>query len=155
MNLYDDIELFSDDAALAAERFGIQPVNRMVREKGTAKQKQLIMGAAFKSGLEKVTVPIFEYGIPVEYELVRSINTVASGKRKRIGVVATDARLMGGTVMQGMSMQQVSRHLLIDELSKQYEVEEVDLNSPVTRGLLRCDDCGSTLISGNQPNSTG
>lgn len=135
VNLYDDIELFSDDAALAAERFGIQPVNRMVREKGTAKQKQLIMGAAFKSGLEKVTVPIFEYGIPVEYELVRSINTVASGKRKRIGVVATDARLMGGTVMQGMSMQQVSRHLLIDELAKQYEVEEVDLNSPVTRGL--------------------
>ncbi|MGI9469804.1 MAG: Gldg family protein [Rubripirellula sp.] len=135
VNLYDDIELFSDDAALAAERFGIQPVSRMVREKGTAQQKQLIMGAAFKSGLEKVTVPIFEYGIPVEYELVRSINTVASGKRKRIGVVATDARLMGGTVMQGMSMQQVSRHLLIDELAKQYEVEEVDLNSPVTRGL--------------------
>ena len=135
VNLYDDIELFSDDAALAAERFGIQPVSRMVREKGTAQQKQLIMGAAFKSGLEKVTVPIFEYGIPVEYELVRSINTVASGKRKRIGVVATDARLMGGTVMQGMSMQQVSRHLLIDELAKQYEVEEVDLNSPVTSGL--------------------
>lgn len=135
VNLYDDIELFSDDAALAAERFGIQPVSRMVREKGTAQQKQLIMGAAFKSGLEKVTVPIFEYGIPVEYELVRSINTVASGKRKRIGVVATDARLMGGTVMQGMSMQQVNRHLLIDELAKQYEVEEVDLNSPVTRGL--------------------
>ena len=135
VNLYDDIELFSDDAALAAERFGIQPVSRMVREKGTAQQKQLIMGAAFKSGLEKVTVPIFEYGIPVEYELVRSINTVASGKRKRIGVVATEARLMGGTVMQGMSMQQVNRHLLIDELTKQYEVEEVDLNSPVTRGL--------------------
>ena len=135
VNLYDDIELFSDDAALAAERFGIRPVNRMVREKGTPQRKQLIMGAAFKSGLEKVTVPIFEYGIPVEYELVRSINTVASGKRKRIGVVATDARLMGGTVMQGMSMQQVSRHLLIDELSKQYEVEEVDLNSPVTQGL--------------------
>jgi ABC-2 type transport system permease protein len=135
VNLYDDIELFSDDAALAAERFGIQPVSRMVREKGTTQRKQLIMGAAIKSGLEKVTIPIFEYGIPVEYELVRSINTVASGKRKRIGVVATDARLMGGTVMQGMSMQQVSRHLLIDELAKQYEVEEVDLNSPVTRGL--------------------
>lgn len=136
VNLYDDIELFSDDAALAAERFGIQPVTRIVREKGAPQQKQLILGAAFKSGLEKVTVPIFEYGIPVEYELVRSINTVASGKRKRIGVVSTDARLMGGTVMQGMSMQQVNRHLLIDELSKQYDVEEVDLNSPVTPGVF-------------------
>lgn len=135
VNLYDDIELFSEDAALAAERFGIQPVTRMVREKGAPQQKQLILGAAFKSGLEKVTVPIFEYGIPVEYELVRSINTVASGSRKRIGIVATDARMFGGSVMQGMSMQQVNRHPLIDELSKQYEVEEVDLNAPVAADM--------------------
>jgi ABC-2 type transport system permease protein len=73
----------------------------------------LILGAAFRSGLQKVTVPVFEYGVPVEYELVRSINTVARGARKRIGIVATDARLMGGTVMQGMSMQQVEQHPLV------------------------------------------
>jgi len=132
VNLYDDIELFSEDAALAAERFGIEPVTRMFREKGTYTQKQLILGAAFRSGLEKVTVPIFEYGIPVEYELVRSINTVAEGSRKRIGVVATDARLMGGSVMNGMSMQPVDKHPLIDELAKQYEVEEVTLDGPVS-----------------------
>jgi ABC-2 type transport system permease protein len=137
VNLYDDIELFSEEAALAAERFGIQPVSRMVREKGAPQRTQLILGAAFKSGLEKVTVPIFEYGIPVEYELVRSINTVASGSRKRIGIVSTDARLFGGAVMQGMSMQQVDRHPLIDELSKQYEVEEVDLNAPVVPGIYQ------------------
>ncbi len=136
VNLYDGIELFSEDAALAAERFGIQPVTRMVREKGAPQRKELIMGAAFKSGLEKVTVPIFEYGIPVEYELVRSINTVASGARKRVGIVTTDARLFGGTVMQGMSMQQVPRHPLIDELSKQYEVEEVDLSGPIAPDMF-------------------
>lgn len=135
VNLYDNMELFSDDAALASERFGIEPVNRIVREKGAAQQKQLILGAAFKAGLEKVTVPIFEYGIPVEYELVRSINTVASGKRKRIGIVTTDARLMGGTVLQGMQPVQIPRHILVDELSKQYEVEQVDLDAPVTPGV--------------------
>ncbi len=132
VNLYDDIELFSDEAALAEERFGIAPQTRLVKERGSQQQKQLIMGAAFKSGLEKVTVPIFEYGIPVEYELVRSINTVASGKRQRLGICATDGRLLGGSVMSGMSMQQVPRHPLMDELSKQYDVEEVDLNSPVS-----------------------
>jgi ABC-2 type transport system permease protein len=134
VNLYDDIELFSDDAALAAERFGIEPVTRIVREKGAQQEKQLILGAAFKSGLEKVTVPIFEYGIPVEYELVRSINTVASGKRKRIGIVQTDALLMGGMVMMGSSVQPIRQHLLIDELSKQYDVELVDLNTPIAPG---------------------
>lgn len=132
VNLYDDIELFSDEAALASERFGIEPVTRVVREKGAEQQKQVILGAAFKSGLEKVTVPIFEYGIPVEYELVRSINTVASGKRKRIGVVTTDARLMGGQIVVGNQVQQLKQHILIEELAKQYEVEAVDLNSPVS-----------------------
>ena len=132
VNLYDNIELFSEDAALAAERFGIEPVTRLVREKGSYQQKQLIMGAAFRAGLEKVTVPVFEYGIPVEYELVRSINTVARGSRKRIGIAATDYHLMGGNVMQGMSFQRIEKHPIVDELAKQYEVEEVDLNSPVS-----------------------
>ncbi len=132
VNLYDNIELFSEEAALAAERFGIEPVTRLVREKGSFQQKQLIMGAAFRSGLEKVTVPAFEYGIPVEYELVRSINTVARGARKRVGIVATDAQLMGGMSMQGMQMQRIDKHPLVDELAKQYDVEVVDLNGPVS-----------------------
>ena len=148
VNLYDDIELFSEDAALAAERFGIEPVTRLVREKGSYQQKQLIMGAAFRSGLEKVTVPVFEYGIPVEYELVRSINTVARGSRKRVGIVSTDARLMGGSVMQGMSFQRIEKHPIIDELAKQYEVEEVDLNGPVS------PDVYDALIA-VQPSSLG
>jgi ABC-2 type transport system permease protein len=136
VNLYDGIELFSEDAALAAERFKIEPVTRIVREKGSFQEKQLIIGAAFRSGLEKVTVPVFDYGIPVEYELVRSINTVARGSRKRVGIVATDARLMGGAVMQGMSMQRVEKHPMVTELEKQYEVEQVDLNSPISPGMF-------------------
>jgi ABC-2 type transport system permease protein len=135
VNLYQDIELFSEDAALAEERFGITPVSRTVREKGTQKQKQFILGAAFRSGLEKVTVPIFEYGIPVEYELVRSINTVASGKRKRIGVVQSDALMMGGYVMnQTGNRVAIQRHVLVEELARQYEVEPVDLSGPIAPG---------------------
>ena len=132
VNLYEDIDLFSEEAALAAERFGIEPVTQLVREKGTPQQKKIILGAAFKCGLEKVIVPIFQYGIPVEYELVRSINTVASGSRKRIGIVTTDARILGGTyVMNGQRMQ-FPRHILMDELAKQYDIEAVDLNAPVS-----------------------
>jgi ABC-2 type transport system permease protein len=134
VNLYDNIELFSEEASLAQERFGIEPVTRMVREKGSFQEKQLILGAAFKSGLEKVTIPVFEYGVPVEYELVRSINTVSRGERKRVGIVTTDAKLMGGSVMTGMSFQQIEKHPLIEELEKQYEVEAVDFNGAVMPG---------------------
>ncbi|MCO8122732.1 Gldg family protein [Stieleria sp. TO1_6] len=136
VNLHDGIDLFSEEAALAAERFGIEPVTRMVREQGSYQQKRLIMGAAFRAGLEKVVVPIFEYGIPVEYELVRSINTVARGERKRIGIVRTDAQLMGGTSMQGMQMSRTEKHPLVDELSKQYEVEEISLEAPISPGVF-------------------
>jgi len=107
----------------------------MVREQGSYQQKRLIMGAAFRAGLEKVVVPIFEYGIPVEYELVRSINTVARGERKRVGIVRTDAQLMGGMSTAGMQMRRIDQHPLIDELSKQYEVEEVNLEAPITPGV--------------------
>lgn len=134
VNLYDKIELFSEEAALAQERFDIVPVTRMVREKGSYQQKQLILGAAFRSGLQSLTIPVFEYGVPVEYELVRSINTVARGNRKRVGIVATEARLMGGTVMSGMSFQQVEKHPLVSELEKQYEVESVELAGPIQPG---------------------
>ncbi|KAA5545562.1 ABC transporter permease [Roseiconus nitratireducens] len=135
VNLHENIDLFSEEAAMAAERFGIEPVTRMVREQGSYQQKRLILGAAFRAGLEKVVVPIFEYGIPVEYELVRSINTVARGTRKRIGIVRTDAQLMGGVSTQGMQMRRIEKHPLMDELSKQYEVEQVDLEAPITPGV--------------------
>ncbi len=134
VNLHDNIELYSDEAQLAEDRFGIVPVDRIVRERGAMQQKQLIMGAALRSGLNKVTIPIFEYGIPVEYELVRSIKTVSRSERRRLGIVSTDARLMGGMVMSGMSMQQVPKHPLVDELEKQYEVDQVDLSGPLTPG---------------------
>lgn len=134
VTLHDNIELFSDEANLAEERFEIVPVQRMVRDKGTFQQKRLILGAAVRSGLSKVTIPMFEYGIPVEYELVRSIDTVAKGTRKRLGVVETDAQLMGGFSFSGMSPRQVPKHPLIVELEKQYEVEGVDMSAPITPG---------------------
>ena len=54
------------------------------------------MGVAMNCGLqEKVVVPFIDRGIPVEYELVRSLCTVTQQKRKRIGVLGTDAPLYG------------------------------------------------------------
>ena len=56
-----------------------------------------------RSGLDRVVIPFIDKGIPVEYELVRSICTVAQQKRKKLGVVKTDVPLFGGFSMQGQT----------------------------------------------------
>ena len=84
VRLHDNLEPFSEEAALAEDRFGIQPTMVRTRSRGAFKDEEVILGAAFNCGLEKVVVPFFDYGIPVEYELTRSIGTVAEGERKKV-----------------------------------------------------------------------
>jgi ABC-2 type transport system permease protein len=134
VNLHNDLEPFSEEAALAEEQYGIRPEQIRIRTRGTITDDEIILGAAFRCGLQKVVVPFFDYGIPVEYELIRSINTVSQATRKTIGVVSTDAQLFGGFTFAGGQPRQLPRQAIIEELEKQYDVEEVDLTQPVADG---------------------
>ena len=129
VRIYDNLETFSDDAVRAEQQYGIEPTEVFTQERGAYKREKLFMGAAFTSGLEKVVVPFFDFGIPVEYEIVRSITTVAQAKRNRIGVLKTDAELFGGIDFQTFSQR--PKQLIVQELEKQYEVVEVDPNNPI------------------------
>ena len=82
------------------------------------------------SGLQKVIVPFIDRGIPVEYEMVRSLCTVAQQKRKRVGMLGTDAPLYGAINFQTFSPAQ--NWPIIDELQKQYDVVRVDASKPIT-----------------------
>jgi len=62
--------------------------------------------------------------------LVRSLATVTEQKRKRVGVVQTDAPLYGRFNMQTMSSS--SNWPIIEELEKQYEVVQLDATNPIT-----------------------
>lgn len=115
---------------MASQQFGIEPVTVLSRERGAFRDEDIFLGCAFTCGLEKVVVPFFDRGTPVEYELIRSICTVAEQKRKRLGVVTTDADLFGGFDMA--SGQQRPRQPVLVELEKQYEVVQVDPAAPIT-----------------------
>ncbi len=134
VNLHNNLEPFSEEAALAEEQFGIRPQDVRIRSRGAIVDKKIILGAAFRCGLQKVVVPFFDYGIPVEYELIRSINTVAQKQRKKLGVVRTDAQLYGGFTFAGGRPQQLPKQAIVEELEKQYDVEEVDLSQPIEEG---------------------
>ena len=148
VRLYDNLEPFSNDASLAEQRYGITPTTVRTRSRGAFKDEQVILGAAFSSGLEKVVVPFFDYGVPVEYELVRSIGTVAQGDRKSVGILRTDAQIFGGFSFAGGMPQQMPKQEIVSELEKQYDVEEVDPANPID--LDRYD-----VLIAVQPSSLG
>jgi ABC-2 type transport system permease protein len=125
-----DTEPKTEAAALAAQQYGIEPVNVLARVRGAYRDEEIFLGCAFTSGLEKVVVPFFDKGTPVEYELIRSVCTAAQQKRKRLGVLTTDADLFGGFDMMGG--QQRPRQPIVDELEKQYDVVQVDASAPIT-----------------------
>ncbi len=130
-----NVEVISTDpkteaAALASQQFGIEPVSVLSRVRGAYRDESIFLGCAFTSGLEKVVVPFFDKGTPVEYELIRSICTAAQQKRKRLGVLTTDADLFGGFDMT--TGQQRPRQPVLEELEKQYDVVQVDASAPIT-----------------------
>lgn len=134
VRLHDNLELFSEAAAQAEQRFGIQRQRVQSQARGALKNEEFIMGVAFTCGLEKVVLPSFKLGMPVEYELVRSITTVAGDQRKKLGVVKTDAEMMGGFSFAGGQPRQIPKQLILEDLERQYKVEEVDPSNPIEVG---------------------
>ena len=129
VRIYDSIAPSSEEEKQAEQQYGIMPQMIRVRERGTYSDQPVILGAAFRSGLQKVVIPFFEPGVPVEYELARSLTTVAKPVRKKLGVLKTDARLMGG--FDQRSFQQSPQQPIVEELAKQYDVAEVNAASPI------------------------
>ncbi len=119
-----ETEDFKPEATLAEQRFGITGQNVFTRDRGKFRESEVFMGVAVISGLDKVVIPFFDRGVPAEYELIRSIVSLADQQKKTLGVVTTDAKLMGG--FNPHTMGQTRRAALISELEKQYEVKEVD-----------------------------
>jgi len=63
--------------------------------------------------------------------LIRSISTVAQDKRKKLGVVRTDAQVFGGFTFTGGQPQNTPKAAIIEEYEKQYDVSEVDPANPI------------------------
>jgi ABC-2 type transport system permease protein len=150
VNIHENMEPFVEEAKQAEERYGIRPMTIATFEHGSFKQEEVFLAVAFNCGLERVVIPFFGHGTPIEYELVRSLSTVAeagrpsdtktaqnsekkdepaAATRKTIGVLRTDAQLTGGLDMA--TFRSIPPQAIIDELRKQYNVEDVDPNGPI------------------------
>ena len=120
-----DVEPASDEA-IEAEANGIE--ERQVFEvAGSGRQSvdNLYLGAVVSRGFESVTIPFFERGTGVEYQLARAVGTVSRDSRLSLGILQTDANVMGG----GSGFSATPEWQIVEELGKQYEVKSIDPGS--------------------------
>ncbi len=128
-----ETDLYSDAARKAEKQFGIEP--RRVQTADDARQTsvEFYLGVAFNSGVEEIVIPFFDRGLPVEYELTRSVRVVSRSGRKKVGILNTDAKLMGNFDFR--SMGQSPEWSIVTELKKQYEVSSVAPDTTIPSDL--------------------
>ncbi len=140
-----------DNASATAEKYGVENQNGVtpplfVMEGGRMVpwQKDFYMGIVCKGDNGQQTIPFLFKGLPVEYEIVRTINSVSgSQKKKTLGVFATDAPVLGtaGMGIMGFNLGGgTPAWEFFTELNKQYDVQEV------TGGQISPDDYDALVV---------
>ena len=119
----------ASEQADEAKKFGIEGRKVQSERAGRSQVDEVYLGAVINSGANEVVIPFFDVGLPLEYELTRSVNTVAAEKRRLVGILETDAKLNGGFDMQTFRSSPEWR--IVTELKKQYEVETVSPAGPI------------------------
>lgn len=119
---------FTEAAREAKRNFNIEP--RPVApgpEDQPGAPREIFMGLAFTSGPEQFVLPFLSKGLPVEYELARSIRTVSQSQRRKVGILQTEAGLFGSFDFQNFTSKE--DWPITAELRKQYEVVQVQPDS--------------------------
>jgi len=116
-----ETEKYTDQAREAQDRYNIRPRPLSPFETaGSGSPDEIFLGVALSYGSQEEVIPFFDPGLPVEYELMRSIRVVVQADRKKVGLLSPGVDLFGG--FDFASRQQSTPWSIVPELRKQYEV---------------------------------
>jgi ABC-2 type transport system permease protein len=149
IQIHQNMQPLTNEALLANQRYGIVPKEIAFSARGQYTMKNVFLGVAFRSGLNTLTLPFIDRGLSVEYELTHAICNVSTPTKKRLGVLKTDAPILGRFEMG--SNRSAGAWDIIEELRKQYTLVEVDPKDPIAE---RYDVLLAVQPSAMAPNET-
>ena len=114
----------SPEAQEAMDTYGIMPRRMIGRTSGNEGVTDMFLGIAFSSGPREEVIPFVDRGLSVEYEVTRALRVVTQDKKKVLGILRTDAAIMGNFDMK--TMRQIPAWQIIGELKKQYDVRTLN-----------------------------
>lgn len=117
-------------ATRARLRFGITPRRVVVATDEGSQEHHVFLGVAISRGYEEVVLPWIGPGMSIEYELVSALVGVSRPKRKTLGVLLTDADVLGCQITAGRIAE--SNWPIVEELRKMYSVVSVNPANPIT-----------------------
>ncbi|MBR5759979.1 MAG: Gldg family protein [Thermoguttaceae bacterium] len=141
-----DIVPNTEEAYRLERQYDIRPRKVVFDSRGQLREDSIFMSIIFRCGSKTIVIPFLNRGLSVEYELVSSLTRVTSPPKKRIGVIETEAGVLGRYDDYGREIQ--TQWPLIDELSKQYYIESVDPSRPISMGKY-------DVLVAMQPSSLG
>jgi ABC-2 type transport system permease protein len=117
-----ETEPYSEPARLARERYNIR--SRTVSDPNTGEvAPDVYLAVAVMSGADEQVIPFFDPGLSPEYELTRAIRVVSRASRKRVGILDTDVKMLGGVDFR--TNQPRPTWAVVQELRRQYDIVEV------------------------------
>lgn len=126
------VEPFSEEAE-QARALGIEPTRLQYDRDGKREEADVFLGAFIQSASDEIVIPFFGKGLPIEYELTRSLRTVSQEKRLKVGVLITDAQVMSEGAGGG-------KWEIVRELEKQYKVVAVNPSQKILKAAAPAAD---------------
>ena len=117
-------EAKSKEARSARNKYNIQAHKTQELKDGQVSIKDIYLAAAISCGANQEIIPNFSPGIPVEYELTRTIRVVNESQRKKVGILMTDAELIANRKIG--FFERHTEWQIVKELRKQYNITVVD-----------------------------
>ena len=113
-------------------QYDVRPKKVVFDSRGQFREDSIFMTVVFRCGSRSIVIPFMNRGLSVEYELASSFRNVSAPPKKRIGVLNTEAGVLGRVDDYGREIQKPWP--LVEELGKQYIVEAVDPSERLVPG---------------------